>query len=100
MIQNIADETLQLISDDIGTIEFDNNIPLIVTILTLVFIPIVVIFTLNITKSMMRYANVYDDKAEKLKAEKANADKLLSALLPPSIIYEMKRGNPILSCLI
>ena len=93
MIQDIADETLQLISDDIKAIDFENSVPLIVTILTLIFIPICVIFTLNITNSMMRYANVYDEKANNLKIEKANSDKLLSALLPPSIIYQMKRGK-------
>ena len=73
MIQEIAEETLILVEEDIMMIDFENNVPLIIVILSLIFIPVCVMFTLNITHAMTRFTNMFDEKVERFRKEKANS---------------------------
>ena len=56
------------------------------------FIPVCVILTLNITTSMTRFSTMYNSKVEVYKAEKRKTEKLLSSLLPTSVIRKLKKG--------
>ena len=56
------------------------------------FIPICVLLTLNITTSMTRFSQMYNSKVDIYKAEKRKTEKLLSSLLPTSVIRKLKKG--------
>ena len=47
-------------------VQKQNILPMLFIILLLTFIPICIIFTLNITSSMMRYSKLYNEKAMKM----------------------------------
>ena len=57
------------------------------------FIPICVLLTLNITTSMTRFSQMYNSKVDIYKAEKRKTEKLLSSLLPTSVIRKLKKGD-------
>lgn len=57
------------------------------------FIPICVLMTMNITTSMTRFSQMYNSKVDVYKAEKRKTEKLLSSLLPTSVIRKLKKGK-------
>ena len=56
------------------------------------FIPICIFLTMNITTSMTRFSQMYNSKVDIYKAEKRKTEKLLSSLLPTSVIRKLKKG--------
>ena len=50
------------------------------------------LLTLNITTSMTRFSQMYNSKVDIYKAEKRKTEKLLSSLLPTSVIRKLKKG--------
>ena len=48
---------------------------------------------MNITTSMTRFSQMYNSKVDIYKAEKRKTEKLLSSLLPTSVIRKLKKGQ-------
>ena len=70
-----------------------NIIPLIFLVILASFIPVCVLMTMNITTSMTRFSQMYNSKVDIYKAEKRKTEKLLSSLLPTSVIRKLKKGR-------
>ena len=71
--------------------ETDRNVLVFIVIL-LLFVPIIIIFTMNITSGMMKYSRLFNEKVVIYKNEKKKTEKLLSTMLPLTIIKQLKRG--------
>jgi len=69
------------------------QIPMILMIALAIFIPIVAYVTLQATSSMFRFSDLYDERVETYRKEKKKTEKLLTDLLPRSVIRKMKRGD-------
>ena len=93
IIQNIADDIKVYVDQETLKLGQQSIMPLIFIVILVCFIPICIIFTLNITSSMMRYSRLYNEKVDVYRSEKKKTEKLLASLLPPSIIKQMKRGH-------
>ena len=93
IIQNIADDIRVYVEQETSKLSQQSIMPLIFIVILLCFIPICIIFTLNITSSMMRYSRLYNEKVDIYRSEKKKTEKLLGSLLPPTIIKQMKRGQ-------
>ena len=93
MIQGIADKITFYVNKDIARLSKQNIMPLLYIIVLLCFVPVCIVFTLNITSSMMRYSRLYNEKVDVYKKERQKTEKLLGSLLPNAIIKQMKRGE-------
>jgi hypothetical protein len=93
MIQGIADNIIYYVDKDIKHLHSQNLMPLLFIIILLGFIPICVMFTLNITGSMVRNSRLYNMNVEEYQNEKSNTEKLRRSLLPAVIIQQMKCGE-------
>ena len=49
--------------------------------------------TLHTTTSMLKYSEIYNERVTNYKREKKKTEQLLTALLPRSIIHQLKRGQ-------
>ena len=74
-----------------------NIIPLIFLVILASFIPVCVLMTMNITTSMTRFSQMYNSKVDIYKAEKRKTEKLLSSLLPTSVIRKLKKGRYVIN---
>ncbi|XP_023346968.1 uncharacterized protein LOC111715822 [Eurytemora carolleeae] len=92
LIQAVAEDIIELVNKTSNSVQAEKREPLTLIILLLLFIPICIWVTLNSTGSMMRYSRLYNERVEVYNSEKKKTDKLLSSLLPRSIIRQMKRG--------
>ena len=93
MIQGIADKINFYVNKDIARLSKQNILPLLYIIVLLCFVPVCIVFTLNITSSMMRYSRLYNERVDIYKKERQKTEKLLGSLLPNAIIKQMKRGE-------
>ena len=92
MIKDLGETLDYFVSKDIDTLNYENITPLCYIVILMCFIPICIIFTLNITGSMIRFSSTYNDRVGSYKSEKKKTEKLLGSLLPSVIIKQMKRG--------
>lgn len=69
------------------------QLPLILVVGLSIFIPIVAYVTLQATTSMFKFSDLYDERVETYQKEKKKTEKLLTDLLPRSVIRKMKRGE-------
>ena len=60
MIEGIADDITVFVTSEIDRLETENILPLLFIVILILFVPICIIFTLNITSSMMRYSRLYN----------------------------------------
>ena len=93
VIIGIASKITQYVQNDMANLRRANILPLCFIVVLVTFIPICVIFTLNITSSMTRYSRLYNEKVEVYNVEKKKTENLLGSLLPRSIIKKMKKGQ-------
>ena len=93
MITGIGEQITDFVQRDIDRLTQANIMPLFFIIFLIAFIPVCVIFTLNITGSMMRYSRLYNEKVTVYQNEKKKTEKLLGSLLPKPIIKQMKKGG-------
>ena len=64
MIEGIADDITVFVTSEIERLETENILPLLFIVILILFVPICIIFTLNITSSMMRYSRLYNEKVD------------------------------------
>ena len=64
MIEGIADDITVFVTSEIDRLETENILPLLFIVILILFVPICIIFTLNITSSMMRYSRLYNEKVD------------------------------------
>jgi hypothetical protein len=93
MIQVIADQIRYFVNEDIERIRSENTWPLLYIVVLICFIPICVLFTVNINTAMTRYSSLYNEKVDTYNAEKRKTEKIIGSLLPSSIVREMKHGQ-------
>ena len=93
MITGIGEQITEFVDKDIDRLTQANIMPLFFIIFLIAFIPVCVIFTLNITSSMMRYSRLYNEKVSIYQNERKKTEKLLGSLLPRPIIKQMKKGQ-------
>ena len=93
LIKGVADTVKLFVKNDISRLKQENITPLLFMIILLCFIPICVIFTLNITSNRMRYSKLYSEKVVIYNNEQKKTEKLLESLLPNLIINQMKKGE-------
>merc|ERR1711892_181889 len=93
VIIGIASKITLYVKRDMANLKRANILPLCFIIVLVTFIPICVIFTLNITSSMTRYSRLYNEKVDVYNIEKRKTENLLGSLLPRSIIKKMKKGQ-------
>ena len=92
-IINVAETIKIFVQNDMKSLRRQNILPLVFLVVLLIFIPICIMFTLNITSGMLKYSRLYNQKVEIYREERKKTDKLLSDLLPTAIIRQMKKGN-------
>ncbi|XP_023333523.1 uncharacterized protein LOC111705255 isoform X2 [Eurytemora carolleeae] len=93
IIKSIVDEIFQFVDYSSTRKGQERIFPLFLIIVLILFIPLCILFTLNITANMTRFSRIYNEKVDIFKAEKKKTEKLLSSLLPKTIIRQMKRGQ-------
>ena len=64
MIEGIANDITVFVDSEIDRLESENILPLLFLVMLILFVPICIIFTLNITSSMMRYSRLYNEKVD------------------------------------
>jgi hypothetical protein len=69
------------------------QLPLALSIGLSIFIPIVAYVTLQATTSMFKFSDLYDERVETYQKEKRKTEKLLTDLLPRTVIRKMKKGE-------
>ncbi|XP_023345413.1 atrial natriuretic peptide receptor 1 [Eurytemora carolleeae] len=93
IINSVTKDILDRVNSNSASLREENAVPLVLIILLTIFIPVCIWFTLNSTNSMMKYSRLYNERVMVFEAEKKKTEKLLSSLLPRSIIRQMKRGT-------
>ena len=78
---------------ELDMFEGKKSVPLFIFIALTLFIPVVIYITLHTTTSMLRYSEIYNERVTKYKDEKKKTEQLLTALLPKSIIHQLKKNQ-------
>ena len=64
MIEGIAYDITVFVTSEIDRLVSENILPMLFIVILILFVPICIIFTLNITSSMMRYSRLYNEKVD------------------------------------
>ena len=64
LIEGIANDINVFVNSEIDRLTAENILPLLFIVILILFVPICMIFTLNITSSMMRYSQLYNEKVD------------------------------------
>ena len=64
LIEGIANDINVFVNSEIDRLSAENILPLLFIVILILFVPICMIFTLNITSSMMRYSQLYNEKVD------------------------------------
>ena len=64
LIEGIANDINVFVNSEIDRLTAENIFPLLFIVILILFVPICMIFTLNITSSMMRYSQLYNEKVD------------------------------------
>ena len=64
LIEGIANDINVFVNSEIDRLTAENIFPLLFIVILILFVPICMIFTLNITSSMMRYSRLYNEKVD------------------------------------
>ena len=64
IIEGIADDITVFVTSEIDRLTSENILPMLFIVILILFVPICIIFTLNITSSMMRYSRLYNEKVD------------------------------------
>ena len=69
IIEGIADDITVFVTSEIDRLTSENILPMLFIVILILFVPICIIFTLNITSSMMRYSRLYNEKVDTYRQE-------------------------------
>jgi class 3 adenylate cyclase len=83
----------EFVAKELDMFQGKMKIPLSIFITLTVFIPVVIYITLHTTTSMMKYSEIYNERVVNFQREKKKTEQLLTALLPRSIIHQLKKGE-------
>ena len=64
MIEGIAADITVFVTSEIDRLVSENILPMLFIVILILFVPICICFTLNITSSMMRYSRLYNEKVD------------------------------------
>lgn len=83
----------EFVAKELDVFEGKKSVPLSIFIALTLFVPVVIYITLHTTTSMLKYSEIYNERVTNYKREKKKTEQLLTALLPRSIIHQLKRGQ-------
>ena len=83
----------EFVAKELDEFEGKKSVPLFIFIALTLFIPVVIYITLHTTTSMLNYSEIYNERVTNYKEEKKKTEQLLTALLPRSIIHQLKKGQ-------
>jgi hypothetical protein len=93
IVTHVSSEIEHFVVLELARFDAQKALPMALIISLVIFIPLVAYVTLQATTSMFKFSDLYDERVETYKKEKKKTEKLLTDLLPRSVIRQMKRGD-------